>query len=110
MPPDCPTRLHEHRLERLIDRLPAGMQRATRWLRHPPRRWIRVPAGIALICGGILGFLPLLGFWMLPLGLVLLAEDFTPLWWLRGRMLDWIARRRPHWFPEYAAWAIPPRQ
>ena len=27
--------------------------------------------------GGLLGFLPVLGFWMLPLGLVLLSLDFA---------------------------------
>jgi hypothetical protein len=29
-----------------------------------------------LILGGLLGFLPLLGFWMIPLGFSLLAMDF----------------------------------
>jgi len=40
---------------------------------------IRLPLGIVLICGGILSFLPILGIWMLPLGLMLLAIDFPPL-------------------------------
>jgi hypothetical protein len=29
--------------------------------------------------GGIFGFLPVLGFWMLPLGLALIALDLPPL-------------------------------
>src|SRR5215467_15648034 len=29
--------------------------------------------------GGVFGFLPVLGFWMFPLGLVLLADDVPPL-------------------------------
>lgn len=29
----------------------------------------RLVLGLVLIAGGILGFLPVLGFWMLPLGL-----------------------------------------
>lgn len=45
-------------------------------LRHPRRRWMRVPVGVALIAGGIFGFMPLVGFWMIPLGLALLALDF----------------------------------
>ncbi|MCP4303996.1 MAG: hypothetical protein GY788_03770 [bacterium] len=28
-----------------------------------------------LICGGVLGFLPILGFWMMPLGFIVLAVD-----------------------------------
>jgi len=31
--------------------------------------------GGALIIGGILGFLPVLGFWMVPLGLMVLSID-----------------------------------
>ena len=33
--------------------------------------------GAALVIGGILGFLPVLGFWMVPLGLVILSVDST---------------------------------
>jgi hypothetical protein len=55
----------------------------------------RVP--MLLICGGLLGFLPILGFWMLPLGLLLLAEDVPPLKSARTRILDWIERRHPNW-------------
>ena len=38
----------------------------------------RTIVGIALIIGGILGFLPILGFWMLPLGVIILSVDFHP--------------------------------
>jgi hypothetical protein len=34
---------------------------------------------------------------MLPLGLVLLAEDVPLLRRARDRLLDWIERRRPQW-------------
>jgi hypothetical protein len=34
---------------------------------------------------------------MLPLGLVLLAEDVPSLRRARDRLLDWIERRRPRW-------------
>lgn len=36
---------------------------------------IRLPLALLLIFGGVLSFLPVLGFWMLPLGLLLLAID-----------------------------------
>jgi hypothetical protein len=92
------TRDSEERLQRLIGRLPGWLQRAVRWLRRPSARWLRIPAGLLLIVGGILSFLPLLGIWMLPLGLILLAEDIAVLRRLRDRALDWIERHRPHWF------------
>lgn len=55
--------------------LPPRLAAGLRWLRHPDSRLIRIPAGIALTAGGIFSFLPLLGAWMLPLGLLLLAAD-----------------------------------
>jgi hypothetical protein len=36
---------------------------------------IRVAIGVLLIVAGLLGFLPILGFWMLPLGLVVIFID-----------------------------------
>ncbi|HKN29213.1 MAG TPA: DUF2892 domain-containing protein [Roseiarcus sp.] len=82
----------------MIDRLPDRVQTTTRWLRRPSSRLVRIPAGVLLVGGGFLGMLPLLGFWMLPLGLMLLAEDIGPLRRVRNRVLNWIERRRPHWF------------
>jgi hypothetical protein len=87
----------DQRLERLIDRLPQRLQTTVRWLRRPSSRWVRVPAGVLLIAGGLLSILPLLGIWMLPLGLILLADDVASLQRMRDRLLDWIERRYPHW-------------
>ncbi len=36
---------------------------------------LRTMAGIVLIFGGVLGFLPVLGFWMIPLGGAVIALD-----------------------------------
>ena len=36
---------------------------------------LRLILGICLIVGGILGFLPVLGFWMVPLGIAVLSVD-----------------------------------
>src|SRR5262249_5302046 len=41
----------------------------------PQSKPIRVGLGILLIAGGLLGFLPVLGFWMIPLGLLVLSVD-----------------------------------
>ncbi len=54
----------------------------------------RVPAGVRLLLGivliglGFFGFLPVLGFWMIPLGIAVAALDVVPLWrWVKGRRL-----------------------
>jgi hypothetical protein len=41
----------------------------------PGNRLLRVVLGAVLIIGGLLGFLPILGFWMVPLGLIVLSVD-----------------------------------
>jgi hypothetical protein len=84
------------RLVGLIARLPRRLRAAVHWLRRPSSRWARIPAGLLLIVGGLLSILPILGLWMLPLGLALLADDAPPLRRARGRVLDWVERRWPH--------------
>jgi hypothetical protein len=91
---------HAHRewqLDLLIRRLPKPVQSAVRWLRRPSSRWVRLPAGVLLMLGSIFSILPIFGLWMLPLGLLLLAEDVAPLQRLTDRALAWIEHRRPHW-------------
>ena len=48
---------------------------------------VRSAAGVLLAIGGMLGFLPILGLWMLPAGLMLIALDVPP---LRRRVLLWL--------------------
>jgi hypothetical protein len=84
------------RLEQLIDRLPVSLRSRIRWLRQPSSRWARIPAGVLLILGGLLSILPVLGLWMLPLGLALLAQDVPPLGRARDRLLNWIEWRWPN--------------
>jgi hypothetical protein len=91
-------RRHARRRERLINRLPVRIAEAIRWLMRPESRWARFPAGVLFVIGGFLSILPVFGLWMLPVGLFLLAEDLP---WVRHRveaMLDWVEKRRPHWF------------
>jgi hypothetical protein len=88
---------HKRRLELLVRRLPERLQKAVHWLLQPSARWLRIPAGLLLIVGGFLAILPILGLWMLPLGLVLLSEDVPPLRRATGKVLAWIERRHPRW-------------
>jgi hypothetical protein len=97
-PPETASQQQEYRLEQLIDRLPGRLQTTVRWLRRPSLGWVRVPAGVLLIAGSFASILPIFGIWMLPLGLLLLAEDIPPLRRVRDRFLDWVERHRPHWF------------
>ena len=56
--------------------------------RHVPVG-IRSVVGILLMVGGVFGFLPVVGFWMLPLGLAFIALDIP---WTRHHIHDWMTR------------------
>jgi hypothetical protein len=62
-------------MNRLIDRMPTKVGHAMRKVRSPEAAPYRIPAGVALTVGGVFGFLPILGFWMVPLGLAVMAQD-----------------------------------
>jgi len=53
-------------------------------------RAFRIVLGLALIVSGIFGFLPILGFWMIPLGLLVMSFDVP---WVR----DLWRRARAGW-------------
>lgn len=90
------------RLDRFERRLPRWLARVLRWLRVPSSRWLRIPLGLLLVLAGFFSFLPLLGIWMLPLGLLLLAQDLPflrrptrrALVWLESRWIRFKRRRR----------------
>jgi hypothetical protein len=74
-------------------RLPPRLARFVGWLRQPSSRLVRIPLAILLIVGGIFGFLPVLGLWMLPLGLLLFAQDVPILQKPMAQMLGWVERK-----------------
>jgi hypothetical protein len=74
-------------------RLPPRPARFVGWLRKPSSRLARIPLAILLIAGGIFSFLPVLGLWMLPLGLLLFAQDVPILQRPMARMLGWVERK-----------------
>ncbi len=60
----------------------------------PQSRVGRIIIGVLLVVGGILGFLPILGFWMVPLGLLILSQDLPYVRRKRRRLAIWWARRQ----------------
>lgn len=79
----------DEQLERFEGHMPKRLARAVRWLRQPSAIWVRVPVALLFIGAGFVGFLPVLGFWMAPLGLLLIAQDIPPLRSPLARAVAW---------------------
>ena len=58
-------------------------------LKTHPNHWLRKIVGILLVIGGLFGFLPVLGYWMIPLGLALLAVDWPWARRLSRALISW---------------------
>jgi hypothetical protein len=84
-------------IQQKINRLPRWLGNPIDQLRRNGRIWVRLLVSVLLILGGLFWFLPVLGLWMLPLGLILLIAEFPLLkrwlvhmairverWWNRG--------------------------
>jgi membrane-bound ClpP family serine protease len=81
----------------LEEHAPDRLARALRWLRNPQGRWVRLPLGIVLVVAGLLGpFVPVLGIELIPLGLLLIAQDFPPLREPVAQMTLWLERQWVH--------------
>jgi hypothetical protein len=67
----------------------------------PANRLVRITLGIALVVlGGLFGFLPVLGYWMVPVGFLILATDLPPIRRFNRRMtvaiVGWWNNRKSH--------------
>ncbi len=61
----------------------------------PQQKWLRIVLGVSLVLGGLFGFLPIVGFWMLPLGLFVLSVDIPIVRRFTRRVkLMWVRWRR----------------
>lgn len=74
-------------------KLPPRMSSFVGWLRRPSSRLVRIPMALLLVVGGVFSFLPILGLWMLPLGLVLIAQDVPFLQKPLALSLGWVERK-----------------
>jgi hypothetical protein len=61
---------------------------------NPKTKFGRFVVGWALVIGGILGFLPVLGFWMIPLGLLVLSNDYAFARRWRRKLQIWAGNRQ----------------
>jgi hypothetical protein len=77
--------------------LPAWFCRTVVRLRKPSRVLLRVAVALLLIVGGFLSFLPVLGLWMLPLGLIILSQDLPFLQRPLLRVFQWVDRKWQGW-------------
>lgn len=85
----------DQEMEKLESRLPKYGAKLMRWLRDPSARWLRLSAAILLILCGIVGFLPIFGFWMIPLGLALVAYDVQFLRPPMAKLVAYVNRKLP---------------
>lgn len=71
----------------LRQRIAAYTYRTLRWGRDHVAPGIRSLIGVAFMVGGVFGFLPILGFWMFPLGAAFVALDIP---FMRHKIEDWM--------------------
>jgi hypothetical protein len=93
----APTPEFNEEMDRFQNHMPVWVGRNLKRLRGKRAVWLRVPAGVALIGGGVLSFLPLFGIWMLPLGFALLAQDIPVIRKPIAHLLDFTNRNIEKW-------------
>jgi hypothetical protein len=74
-------------------RINATTYRALYWGQNHVAPGMRSLIGFMFMVGGVFGFLPILGFWMFPLGVAFVALDL-PL--ARDRIDTWMGRLAEH--------------
>lgn len=87
----------DRKFDQLTGALPDKAGRVLRWFWGSSARLVRLPAGLLFIVGGFVGFLPVLGFWMIPLGVLLLARDLPFLQRPTLRVIEWGERKWAAW-------------
>jgi hypothetical protein len=73
--------------------LPGRLCRAVRWLRDPKSRKVRIPLAVLFLVGGFFWFLPVVGLELIPIGLLLIAQDVPFLRKPVGRGILWLVHR-----------------
>jgi hypothetical protein len=76
------------------DQKPHSLKIFGREIPMPASRVGRIVLGILFVFFGLLGFLPVLGFWMVPVGLLILSQDLAVVRRWRRRFSVWYAKRK----------------
>ena len=77
---------------------PGGSVRVGSYRMPLPRsRLLRIAIGSGLVVFGVFGFLSVLGFWMIPVGLLILSVDLPRVRRWRRRFSVWFSRKYPAW-------------
>lgn len=80
----------DREFSRFSKKLPRSIGRFVDWLRRPEMRLVRILVAVIFIPGGLIGFfLPIFGFWMTPVGFMLIAQDVPFMRGPMSRMLAW---------------------
>ena len=93
----------EQYVDAICTHLPQWACRALVWLRKPSRWAVRIVAALLLVLGGLLSFLPVLGLWMLPLGLIVISQDLPFLQRPLLHAFRWADRRSRKWRQMHAS-------
>jgi hypothetical protein len=83
----------ERAFEELERETPDAVTHAILWLRTPRHRWVRLPLGALCVIASFFWFLPVIGIELLPIGLLLIAQDVPVLREPVGHMMLWLIDR-----------------
>ncbi len=70
----------------------ATVRFGSKTIKLPGSKPLRIGLGVALVLLGCVGFLPILGFWMIPVGLLILSADLPAVRRFNRRMTVKIVR------------------
>ena len=68
----------------------------------PRSSLLRIIIGVVLVLLGFLGFLPVLGFWMIPLGVLIISYEVPLVRRWRRRFVVWLSRVLNRRYPALA--------
>jgi hypothetical protein len=66
--------------ENRVQRLRRSWGESMRWTKRHVPPGVRTLVGLLLVVAGVFGFLPVLGFWMIPLGAAVILLDLRALY------------------------------
>lgn len=78
---------------KLEHEVPEKVAQKIQWLRSDNAKWVRIPMAIVLMIAGCFGFLPVIGIELIPLGLMLIAQDIPFLRKPVAKLIMWLVHK-----------------